>query len=176
MPTLSIKFLKCNKLTESIEPVIIRKLSNDKYKITIDCAICKKPKNRTLNKFQMQLLPEEIKNASDNSVFANTIEKNGKALPIIPLIGAIAAGITALSGVAGNVASNIIQAKKNDKEAAEIERHNKEIEKLASGDRVPLERSGKGIDEDDTKETKDIDDAKVRKYIKKLNGFGFIFL
>ena len=63
----------------------------------------------------------------DGSTFTNTIERNGGILPIIPLIMAVTAGISALASAGGATASAIISAKNS----AEDERHHRELEKIA---------------------------------------------
>ena len=78
------------------------------------------------------LLPNEIQQATYTTTFTNTIERNGGLLPIIPLIGAIAAGISALASAGGATASDIISAKYS----AEQERHNKQLEDIARGNGI----------------------------------------
>ena len=91
------------------------------------CSICNKFKTKFLNLEQLKLLPDEIKNSEDGSTFTNTIERNGKILPIIPLIMAVTAGISALASAGGATASAIISTKNS----AEDERHYCELEKIA---------------------------------------------
>ena len=61
-------------------------------------------------------MPDEIKNALDNTTFHDTIERNGGILPILPLIVAIAAGITALSAAGVAAANAILSAQKNNQD------------------------------------------------------------
>ena len=60
------------------------------------CVICNKFKNKYLNLEQVKALPNEIRDSDDGSIFTNTIIRNNEILPIIPLIGSIAMGISAL--------------------------------------------------------------------------------
>ena len=77
-------------------------------------------------------MPDEIKNAPDNTTFNDTIERNGGVLPLVGIIGAIAAGITALSTAGGETANAILSAQKNK----EDERHHKELESIARGEGI----------------------------------------
>ena len=89
--------------------------------------ICNKFKTKFLNLEQVKVLPKEIRESEDGSIFTNTIERNGGIIPLIPLIGAIAAGISALASAGWATASAIISAKNS----AEEERHHRELEKIA---------------------------------------------
>ena len=60
------------------------------------CIICNKFKNKYLNLERVKLLPDEIRDSDDVSIFTNTIIRSDEILPIIPLIGLIAIGISAL--------------------------------------------------------------------------------
>ena len=91
------------------------------------CSICNKFKTKFLNLEQVKLLPDETKNSVDDSTFTNTIERNNAILPIIPLIMAVTAGISALASAGKATASAIISAKNS----AEDERHHRELEKIA---------------------------------------------
>ena len=74
-----------------------------------------------MNKSQVDILPSELKDDEDNKTFVDNIEtKNGGIIPLLPVIAAIAAGITALSTAGGVTANTIISAKNS----AETERHN----------------------------------------------------
>ena len=96
----------------------------NRYRIKAIISICNKFKSKFLNKEQIKLLPNEIQQATNNTTFTNTIERNGGLLPIIPLICAIAAGISALASAGKATGSAIISAKNS----AEQERHNKAVE------------------------------------------------
>ena len=130
-PNLEIrsKCLKCKDFTQTIGLIIISKLIKNRYHIKAVCSICNKFKSKFLNKEQIKLLPNEIQRAADNTTFDNTIERNGEIIPLIPLIDAIAAGISALASAGGATASAIISAKNS----AEQERHNKAVEQIAPG-------------------------------------------
>ena len=93
------------------------------------CSIANKLKTKYLNIKQVNLLPDEIRNAPDNTTFTNSIERNGGSIPLLPLIWAIAAGINALASAGGATASAVISAKT----FAEQERHNRELEAAARG-------------------------------------------
>ena len=130
-PNLEIR-LKCNNckdFTQTINPIIINKLTENRYHIKAVCSICNKFKTKFLNKKQIRLLPVEIKQAGNNTTFNNTIERNGGIIPLIPLIGAIAMGISALGGA---TASAIISAKNS----AEDERHHKQLEQISSENNI----------------------------------------
>ena len=142
-----IKCLKCNDYTQSIPPVMIKKYDNNKYQLTTVCYCCNNSKTKKANMSQIALLPDEIKNAPNGKLFVNDIEKDGGILPILPLILAIAAGVTAVSTAAGTVASNVIQKQKND---AEIE--------------IQKSLAGKGILSEE---------EQLHKYVNKLEGMGF---
>ena len=96
------------------------------------CSICIKSKTKYLNIEQVNLLPVEIRNAPDNTTFTNTIERNGGIISLLFLIGAIAAGITALASAGGANASAVISAKNS----AEQERNNCELEAAARNNRL----------------------------------------
>ena len=96
------------------------------------CSICNKFKSKFLNLEQVKLLPDEIKNSVDGSTFTNTIERNGGIIPIIPLIMAVTAGISALAAAGGSTASAIISAKNS----AEDEKHHRELESIGRGNSI----------------------------------------
>ena len=127
-----LKCANCKDYTQTINPIIINKLTENRYHIKAVCSICNKFKPKFLNKEQIMFLPNEIQQATNNTTFTNTIERNGGLLPIIPLIGAIAAGISALASAGGATASAIISAKNS----AEQERHNKQLEDIARGNGI----------------------------------------
>ena len=110
-----------------------------------------------LTQHQQRLLPAEIITAEPGTEFNNTLIKDGKAIPLLALIPVIASAISALTGVGGVVASNIIAGKKNE----EQERHNREMEgiatKVSSGTKYD-------IDESDL----------INKSIEFLHGKGYI--
>ena len=100
-PSLEIR-LRCNKCkeyTKTTNPVIIKKEVGNRFHIKAVCSICNKYKNKYLNIEQINLLPDEIKQAADNTTFTDNIIKEGKALPLLTLIPAIFAGISSLSSV-----------------------------------------------------------------------------
>ena len=86
----------CKNYTQCIEPVDIRKESGNRFHFKAMCIICNKFKTKYLNLEQVKALPNEIRDSDDGSTFTNTIVRNNKMLPIIPLIGSIAMGISAL--------------------------------------------------------------------------------
>ena len=81
------------------------------------CVICNKFKIKYLNLEQVKALPDEIRDSEDGSTFTNTIVRNDKIPPIIPLFGAIAIGISTLSST-NSITANIEKFKnhiiKND--------------------------------------------------------------
>ena len=69
--------------------------------------------------------------AIDFSTFTDYKDaKTGGILVLLPLLGALFAGLTAAGSTAGVVANSVLQANKNE----EQERHNKEIEKISRGE------------------------------------------
>ena len=100
----------CKIYTQSIEPVDIRKESGNRFHFKAMCIICNKFKNKYLNLEQVKLLPDEIRDSDDGSIFTNTIIRNDEILPIIPLIGSIAMGISALPST-DSTATNIEELK-----------------------------------------------------------------
>jgi hypothetical protein len=154
---LRINCKTCNEFTESQEPVIIKKYGKNKFNIKTVCAVCKGIKSKILNEMQRKILPNEILEMPENSEVVNKIEKEGKFLPLIPLLGAIFAGVSALTGIGGLTASTVISAKK----AAEDKRHNEQMEQIAQN-----VASGKGFDQ-----LSDFD--KYDTSVKYLQGHGF---
>ena len=124
--------LKCKYYTQSIKPIIINKDVGSRFHIKAMCSICNKFKTKFLNLKQVKLLPDVIKHSVDGSTFTNTIERNGGLIPIIPLIAAIAAGVSALASAGSATASAIISAKNS----AEDERHHKQLEKISRGNSI----------------------------------------
>ena len=124
--------LKCKDYTQFIEPIIIKMDVGIRFHIKAMCSICNKFKSKFLNLEQVKLLPDEIKNSFDGSTFTNTIERNGGIIPIIPLIAAIAAGVSALASAWSATASAIISAKNS----AEDERHHKQLEQISRGNSI----------------------------------------
>ena len=122
----------CKEFTQSINPIIIKKEKNNRFHIKAVCSISNKFKTKYLNIEQVNLLPDEIRNASDNTTFTDTIERNGGILPLLHLIGAIAAGITALASAGEATASAVISAKNS----TEQKRHNRELEAAARGNKL----------------------------------------
>ena len=57
---ISLKCLKCNDFTQTIGPIIITKLTENRYYIKAICSICNKFKSKFLNKEQIKLLSNEI--------------------------------------------------------------------------------------------------------------------
>ena len=121
--------LKCKDYTQSKEPIIIKKDVGCRFHIKAMCSICNKFKTRFLNLEQVKLLPDEIKNSVDGSTFTNTIERNGGIIPIISLIMAVTAGISALASAGSATASAIISAKNS----AEDEKHHRELDSISRG-------------------------------------------
>ena len=92
-PNLEIRLRckTCKEFTQSINPIIIKKKTNNPFYIKAVCLICNKFKTKYLNVEQINLLPDEIRNAPDYTTFRDTIERNVKIIPLLLLIGAIAA-------------------------------------------------------------------------------------
>ena len=149
----------CKEFTQSINPIIIQKEKNNRFHIKAVCSICNKFKTKCLNIEQVKLLPDEIRHAPDNTTFTDTIERNGGKIPILPLIGAIAGGLTALAAVGGTTASAIIGANS----LAEDVRHHRQLEDIARGNGI----SNKGVERYMT------DDELIHRSIEFLTGKGF---
>ena len=128
----------CKEFTQSINPIIIIMEKNNRFHIKAVCSICNQFKTKYLNIEQVKLLPDEINNAPDNTTFTDNIVKNSWILPLLPLIGAIAAGITALASVGGATAIAVISAKS----FGEQEIHHRQLEDIAKGNGI----SNKGVD------------------------------
>ena len=108
---IRLRCKNCKEFTQSINPIIIKKKTNNRFHIKAVCLICNKYKTKYFNIEQLNLLPDVIKNAPDNKTFTDTIVRNGGILPLLPLIREIAAGITALASAGGATASAVISAK-----------------------------------------------------------------
>ena len=89
---IKLKCSYCNELTQTKQPIIIKKETGNKYHIKAYCAICNKQKNKYLNMAQIELLTNEIKNAPDNTSYNNFIIMNGGSLPLLNTLGAILSG------------------------------------------------------------------------------------
>ena len=126
----------CKEFTQSINPIIIKKQKNNRFHIKAVCLICNKFTTKYLNIEQVKLLPDEIKNAPDNTTFTDTIERNGGIFPLLPLIGAIAAEITALASAGGAIGSAVISAKNS----GEQKRHHRQLEDIARGNGISNEK------------------------------------
>ena len=157
---IRLRCKNCKEFTQSINPIIIKKETNNRFHIKAVCSICNKLKTKYLNIEQVNLLPDEIKNAPDNTTFTDTIVRNGGILPLLPLIGAIAAGITALASAGGATASAVISAKNS----AQQERHNRELEAAARGN---------GLDKNIQPLKGMTDDELIHRSIEFLTGKGF---
>ena len=127
---IRLKCLICKDFTQTKGPIIISKLTDNRYHIKAVCSICNKFKSKFLNKEQIKFLLNEIQQAADNRTFNNTIERNGSIFLLIPSIGAviptigvIAAGISALASAGKEIACAIISAKNS----AEQERQYKAV-------------------------------------------------
>ena len=70
---IRLRCTNCKEFTQSINPIIIKKESNNRFHIKAVCLICNKFKTKYLNIEQVNLLPDEIKNAPDNTTFTDNI-------------------------------------------------------------------------------------------------------
>ena len=70
---IRLKCASCKDYTQTINPIIITKLTKNKYHIKAVCSIFNKYKSKFLNKEQKTLLPNEIQQATNNTTFRNTI-------------------------------------------------------------------------------------------------------
>ena len=96
----------CKNYTQCIEPINIRKESGNRFHFNRVCIICNKFKGKYLNLEQVKALPLEIQDSDDGSIFTNSIIRNDKIIPIIPLIEPIAMGISTLPST-DSIAINI---------------------------------------------------------------------
>ena len=64
--TLKIRLycIKCKDFTQSTGPIIISKLTKNRFHIQVLCSICNKLKSKFLNKEQIKLLPDEVRKFS----------------------------------------------------------------------------------------------------------------
>ena len=153
---VSIRCKSCKTLSKTIEPTFLTRLEEKKYNIKGKCGNCGKHKSKDLNRKQIALLPDEAKNIPVGSM-VNQVEKNGGILPLAALIPLILGGIGAASGVAGTVASSVINKQKADEEA----RHNRASEEIM---RQAAAKGGA------------LSESEVNEMINKLSGAGFTFV
>ena len=112
-PNLEIRLrcITCKEFTQSINFIIIKKETNNRFHIKAVCSICNEFTTKYLNIKQVNLIPDESRHAPDNKTFTVTIKRNGGIIPLVSLIGAIAAGITALASAGRATASSVNSAK-----------------------------------------------------------------
>ena len=65
---IRLKCANCKDFTQTIGPIIISKLKENRYHIKAICSICNKFKSNILNKEQIKLLPHEFQQAADNKL------------------------------------------------------------------------------------------------------------
>ena len=107
----------------------------------------------------MNLLPDDIKQAPDNTTFTDNIIKEGNALPLLTLIPAIFAGISALTSLAGNKQANEEHIAAQGRTMSD---RDKPVERTMSVERVmPVEKRTMS------------DDELINKSIEFLTGKGF---
>ena len=149
--TLEIRLycIKCKDFTQSTGPIIINKLTTNRFNIKVLCSICNKLKSKFLNKEQIKLLPDEVLNSSDNSTFNDVIIRDGKAIPLLTLVPLVIAGISALTSAAGTTASVVLA----NKQANEDEKHYRELESLARGNGISNDISNDIIKNDTNLQT-----------------------
>ena len=91
--------------TQSTSPISIIKVATNRFHIKAMCFICHKFKTKFLNKEQIKLLPNELRESENGSTFNDAIIREGEALPLLALVPIIIVGISALTSVAGTTAS-----------------------------------------------------------------------
>ena len=69
---IRLKCGSCKDYTQTINPIIITKLIENRYHIKAVCLICNKFKSKFLNKEQIMLLPKEIQQSTNNTTFTTT--------------------------------------------------------------------------------------------------------
>src|SRR5437870_9824640 len=104
---LGLKCTTCKEVTNTTEPIIFKKIKENRINIYGLCGICKRLKMKTLNKLQRALIPDEIRNMEVGKEINNQITRDGGILPLATLIPLILGGITALSSTAGTVAGTV---------------------------------------------------------------------
>ena len=80
---IRLRCVNCKDYTQTINPIIITKFTENRYHIKAVCSIGNKFKSKFLNKEQIMLLPNEIQQATNNTTLTNTIERNGGIIPLI---------------------------------------------------------------------------------------------
>ena len=168
--------INCKDYTQSINLISIIKVAKNRFHIKAMCSICHKFKTKFLNKEQITLLPKEVRESEDGSNFNNNVTIDGTAIPLLALIPLVIAGISTLTSVAGTTASVALA----NKQANETERHNKQIEQIASqGNGISIEV----IKIDEPKVLSDTalpikktisDDELIKQSMNFLRGKGFI--
>ena len=85
--------LKCNEcriITDNIEPITIKKTDKGNFRISVNVLNVENGNINKLNKAQLDLIPPEIINAPNGSVFNNTITKvDGGIIPILPILSKV---------------------------------------------------------------------------------------
>jgi hypothetical protein len=119
--------LICKTKTPNTEPAYLAKTRNKRIGLHSTCTSCGKGKFLFIANKKVCKFPKDVRKALQKLEPEESYE--GGILPLLPLLGLIAAGVTAASGVAGTVANTVIQSKK----AEEEKRHNEEIEKAVKG-------------------------------------------
>ena len=157
---LSILCSHCKEYSQTLEPLSLYHGAKNRFYIKGQCYICNKMKNQVLNKAQREVLPEDILNIPIGSTVVDKIEKNGKVLPLIGIIGLILTGLMAANG-AIDVTKSIVNDKLTRDEQT---RHNSRIEdSVKSFANQEIEKAARGASLEDT----------INESIKLLQGNGF---
>ena len=108
-----LKCKRCHQFTQTTEPIRIHKFNKDKFQFTGTCYICNCLKSKNMNREQISILPDEIKNSIIGSKFVDTYIKDGCITPVLltPILGLILKGLTSPSK---ECSAPVIPIKKTD--------------------------------------------------------------
>ena len=98
---------KCDAYTQCENFLIIKKFNNSRYHCTGICTICNSEKKKNMNKAQIALLPEKIKNAQNNT---NHLLKptEGGVIPWAPIL----MGLTTLASAVAPKIFDLVAGKR----------------------------------------------------------------
>jgi hypothetical protein len=82
---------RCNKFTNTCEPIVINRTLNNKLKISGICCDCNLAKSKFISSEIRRLLPYDLVfNTDSHRTFINNIETfNKKIMPIFPMVDKI---------------------------------------------------------------------------------------
>ena len=140
---------RCNAYTQCENFLIVKKFNNSRYHCTGICTICNSEKKKNMNKAQIALLPEKVKNAENNTNhLLKRPEVKGGTIPWAPIL----MGLTSLASA---VALKIIDLWSRPSGANDLIYNKKESKS-----------EGQSLEPDEI----------TRSAIEELTGNGYIFL